>query len=43
MKRANVFVLAPTGKQKEILFEVALGCAKLWNEINYQRKQAYNN
>lgn len=43
MKRANVFALAPTREQEKTLFDVALGCAKLRNEVNYRRRQAYLN
>jgi len=43
MKRANTFALAPTRRQGKTLFEVALGCAKLWNELTYRRRQAYFN
>jgi len=43
MRRANTFVLAPTRAQEEELRRLATGCAKLWNEVNYQRRQAYTN
>jgi len=43
MRRANTFVLAPTRAQEEELRRLATGCAKLWNEVNYQRRQAYFN
>jgi len=43
MKRTNVFTLAPTDQQEKTLFKIALDCAKLWNEVNYQRRQAYFN
>lgn len=43
MQRANTFALAPADKQEKTLFETALGCAKLWNELTYRRRQAYNN
>jgi putative transposase len=43
MKRANTFVLAPTRTQEAELRRRATSCAKLWNEVNYQRRQAYTN
>ncbi|HID90363.1 TPA: hypothetical protein EYP44_00180 [Candidatus Bathyarchaeota archaeon] len=42
MRRTNIFALAPTAEQEKVLFEVALGCAKLWNELTYRRRKAYN-
>jgi len=42
MKRANQFVLAPTREQHHILQELAIGCAKLWNEVNYLHRQQYS-
>jgi hypothetical protein len=42
MRRANTFVLAPTRAQEEELRCLATGCAKLWNEVNYQWRQAYS-
>jgi putative transposase len=41
MERTNVFMLAPTEEKERRLFETAFGCAKLWNEVNYRRRQAY--
>jgi len=43
MRRANTFVLAPTRAQEVELRSRATSCAKLWNEVNYQRRQAYFN
>ena len=43
MKRANLFALAPTGEQHHILHELAMNCAKLWNEVNYLHRQQYGN
>lgn len=42
MKRTNAFTLAPTDEHERLLFEVSLGCAKLWNELTYRRRQAYS-
>jgi putative transposase len=42
MKRTNLFNLAPTREQHRILQELAVNCAKLWNEINYIHRQQYS-
>jgi putative transposase len=42
MKRSNLFSLAPTGEQHHILQELAVNCAKLWNEINHLHRQQYS-
>ena len=41
MKRTNTFALAPTEKQHWRLFEIANVCARLWNELNYRRRQSF--
>jgi len=41
MKRTNQFILAPTRNQEAELARRALACAKLWNEVTYERRQAY--
>jgi len=41
MKRTNLFNLAPTREQHRILEELAMNCAKLWNEVNYLHRQQY--
>jgi putative transposase len=41
MKRSNLFNLAPTREQHRILEELAVDCAKLWNEVNYLHRQQY--
>jgi putative transposase len=43
MKRSNLFTLAPTRQQHHILQELGVNCAKLWNEVNYVRRQQYQN
>jgi len=43
IRRANTFILAPTRAQETELRRRATSCAKLWNEVNYQRRQAYSN
>jgi putative transposase len=42
MKRSNLFSLAPTQKQHSVLQELAVSCAKLWNEVNYLHRQQYS-
>jgi len=43
MKRSNLFTLAPTIDQGHVLRELAVNCAKLWNEVNYLHRQEYEN
>ena len=43
MKRSNLFTLAPTIGQGHMLRELAVNCAKLWNEINHLHRQEYEN
>jgi hypothetical protein len=43
MNRSNLFSLAPTREQHHILEELAVNCAKLWNEVNYLHRQQYKN
>jgi len=33
MKRSNLFDLVPAREQHRILQELAINCAKLWNEV----------
>jgi hypothetical protein len=42
MKRTNLFSLAPSREQHRILQELAVNCAKLWNEVNYLHRQQYS-
>ena len=42
MNRSNLFNLAPTLEQHHILQELAVNCAKLWNEVNYLHRQQYS-
>jgi putative transposase len=42
MKRSNLFTLAPTIDQGHVLRELAVNCAKLWNEVNYLHRQQYS-
>lgn len=41
MKRTNTFALAPTKEQHQRLLEIADACARLWNELNYRRRQSF--
>jgi putative transposase len=41
MKRANTFALAPTKEQHKQLLEIADACSRLWNELNYRRRQSF--
>jgi len=41
MKRTNIFKLRPTKEQERKLFELADNCSRLWNEINYKRRQSF--
>ena len=41
MKRTNTFALAPTEEQHQQLLEIADACARLWNELNYRRRQSF--
>ena len=41
--RTNVVRLWPSKKQHKILKKLANTCAKLWNEINYERRQQFFN
>lgn len=43
MKRTNVLALDPARGHGRRLFEVALGCAKLWNELTHKRRQDHRN
>ncbi|MDP7492391.1 MAG: transposase [Candidatus Undinarchaeales archaeon] len=43
MRRTNTFALSPSLEQDERLHELADGCARLWNEISYRRRQSIFN
>ena len=43
MRRTNVFKLKPTKEQERRLLDLADNCSKLWNEVNYKRRQSYFN
>jgi len=41
MKRTNTFELAPSKEQHQRLLDIADACARLWNELNYRRRQSF--
>jgi len=41
MKRTNTFALAPTEEQHQRLLKIADACSRLWNELNYRRRQSF--
>ena len=41
VKRTNTFALEPTAEQYRRLFGIADACARLWNELNYRRRQSF--
>jgi len=42
-KRTNVVRLLPNGAQERRLRRLADACARLWNEVNYERRQQFFN
>lgn len=41
MKRTNTFALSPSKGQHQRLLQIADACARLWNELNYRRRQSF--
>ncbi|MFQ5818689.1 MAG: RNA-guided endonuclease InsQ/TnpB family protein [Candidatus Heimdallarchaeota archaeon] len=41
MRRTNIFRLRPTEAQEQHLVHLAVGCAALFNEVNYKRRQSF--
>jgi putative transposase len=41
MMRINIFKLEPAGEQTERLFRLADSCSRMYNEINYRRRQSF--
>ncbi|GBE54200.1 putative transposase [archaeon BMS3Bbin15] len=41
MKRTNTFNLNPTKEQESRLFKLADNCSRMYNEINYKRRQSF--
>ena len=46
-KRSNKRIvrlrLFPNRYEEEILFDIGLACARLWNELNYEKRNAFFN
>jgi putative transposase len=42
-RRTNRVALFPNRYEEETLFDIGLACAKLWNELNYEKRQAFFN
>jgi putative transposase len=41
--RTNRVALFPNRYEEEVLFDIGLACARLWNELNYEKRQAFFN
>ncbi len=41
MKRTNTFNLKPTEEQESRLFKLADNCSRMYNEVNYKRRQSF--
>ena len=42
-RRTNRVALFPNRYEEEILFDIGLACARLWNELNYEKRKAFFN
>jgi putative transposase len=42
-KRTVRLRLFPNRYEQETLFDIGLACARLWNELNYEKRQAFFN
>jgi putative transposase len=42
-RRTNRVALFPNRYEEETLFDIGLTCARLWNELNYEKRQAFFN
>jgi putative transposase len=42
-RRTNRVALFPNRYEEETLFDIGLACAKLWNELNYEKRQTFFN
>ena len=40
-RRTNTFKLSPNKEQEQRLFELADNCARMFNEVNYKRRQSF--
>ena len=42
-RRTNRVALFPSRYEEETLFDIGLACARLWNELSYEKRQAFFN
>ncbi|MDT7889266.1 MAG: hypothetical protein RQ885_09880 [Desulfurococcales archaeon] len=42
-RRTNRVALFPNRYEEEVLFDIGLACARLWNEPNYEKRHAFFN
>jgi hypothetical protein len=42
-RRTNRVALFPNRYEEEVLFDIGLACASLWNELSYEKRQAFFN
>ncbi|MDT7887737.1 MAG: hypothetical protein RQ885_02020 [Desulfurococcales archaeon] len=42
-KRTVRLRLFPNRYEEEVLFDIGLACARLWNELSYEKRQAFFN
>jgi putative transposase len=42
-RRTNRVALFPNRYEEETLFDIGLACARLWNELNYEKRHAFFN
>jgi putative transposase len=42
-RRTNRVALFPNRYEEETLFDIGLACARLWNELNYEKRNAFFN
>jgi putative transposase len=42
-RRTNRVALFPNRYEQETLFDIGLACARLWNELNYEKRRAFFN
>ena len=41
MRKNNTFKLNPIKEQEKRLFELADNCSRMYNEVNYKRRQSF--
>jgi putative transposase len=42
-RRTNRVALFPNRYEEETLFDIGLACTRLWNELNYEKRNAFFN